>query len=111
MRVCSRRPGRAKDSRANIRETGKFVLNLVSEETAEAMNVTGIEFDPGINELQQAGLTALPSSRVKPPRIAESPVAMECELLQIVEWGENGLGLGRILAMDVHDGCGSEAER
>ena len=101
--IGSRKPGQAKDSRANIRETGQFVVNLVSEETAEAMNVTGIEFDPGINELEQAGLTALRSSRVRPPRIAESPVAMECELLQIVELGESGLVLGRVLAMHVRD--------
>jgi flavin reductase (DIM6/NTAB) family NADH-FMN oxidoreductase RutF len=101
--IGSRKPGQAKDSRANIRETGQFVVNLVSEETAEAMNVTGIEFDPGINELEQAGLTPLPSSRVKPPRIAESPVAMECELLQIVELGESGLVLGRVLAIHVRD--------
>ena len=87
----------------NIRETGQFVVNLVSEENAEQMNITAIEFDYGVNELEQAGLTTLPSVRVKPPRIAESPVAMECELMQIVDLGETGLVLGRVLAMHVHD--------
>jgi flavin reductase (DIM6/NTAB) family NADH-FMN oxidoreductase RutF len=101
--IGSHMPGRAKDSRANILETRQFVVNLVSESNAEAMNVTAIEFDQSVNELQQAGLTPLPSVRVKPPRIAESPVAMECELMQIVDWGESGLVLGRVVAMHIHD--------
>ena len=102
--IGSHKPGWPKDSRANIRETGQFVVNLVSEELAQAMNITAIEFDPGVNELTQAGLTAHPSVHVKPPRIAESPVAMECELMQIVDLGPNsGLVLGRVLAMHVRD--------
>ena len=67
------------------------------------MNVTAIEFDYGVNELEQAGLTPVPSLRVKPPRIGESPVAMECELLQIVELGDTSLILGRVVAMHIHD--------
>jgi len=101
--IGSRKPGQAKDSRANILETGQFVVNLVSEENAPAMNITGIEFDPDIDELREAGLTPAPSVRVKPPRVAESPVAMECELLQIVDLGESGLVLGRVLAMHISD--------
>jgi flavin reductase (DIM6/NTAB) family NADH-FMN oxidoreductase RutF len=101
--IASKKPGQAKDSRANIRETGQFVVNLVSEENAEAMNITAIEFDSSVNELEEAGLTPAPSVRVKPPRIAESPVAMECELMQIVDFGESGLVLGRVLAMHVRD--------
>jgi flavin reductase (DIM6/NTAB) family NADH-FMN oxidoreductase RutF len=101
--IGSRRPGQAKDSRANIRETGQFVVNLVSEETAERMNITAIDFDPGVDELAEAGLTAAPSVRVKPPRIAESPVAMECEVMQIVDLGQTGLVLGRVVAMHIRD--------
>jgi flavin reductase (DIM6/NTAB) family NADH-FMN oxidoreductase RutF len=101
--IGNRKPGQAKDSRANIRETGEFVVNLVAEANAEAMNITGIEFDSSVDELEQAGLTPLPSVCVKPPRIAESPVAMECELMQIVDLGESGLVVGRVLAMHVHD--------
>jgi flavin reductase (DIM6/NTAB) family NADH-FMN oxidoreductase RutF len=101
--IGNRKPGQPKDSRANIRETGEFVVNLVAEANAEAMNITGIEFDSSVDELEQAGLTPLPSVCVKPPRIAESPVAMECELMQIVDLGEGGLVLGRVLAMHVHD--------
>lgn len=68
------------------------------------MNVTAIEFDPSVNELAEAGLTTLPSLHVKPPRIAASPVAMECELMQIVDLGpSNGLVIGRVLAMHIRD--------
>jgi len=102
--IGSHTPGRAKDTRANIRETGEFVVNLVSEEIAQAMNVTAIEFEHGVNELSEAGLTTRPSVRVKPPRIAESPVSMECEVMQIVDLGpKTGLVLGRVLAMHISE--------
>jgi len=71
-------PGTWKDTGANIRATGQFVVNLVPFAAAAAMNVTAIEFPHDIDELAQAGLSTLPSAKVKPPRIAESPVALEC---------------------------------
>jgi flavin reductase (DIM6/NTAB) family NADH-FMN oxidoreductase RutF len=96
--------GRPKDTRRNIRETGQFVINLVSEELAKAMNITAINFEPGISELAEAELETRPSVHVKPPRIAGAPVAMECELLQMVELGrETELVLGRVLAMHVRE--------
>jgi flavin reductase (DIM6/NTAB) family NADH-FMN oxidoreductase RutF len=110
--IGSHGPGRTKDTRVNIKETGQFVVNLVSEEMAKAMNVTAIEFDAGVNELRHAGLATLPSEKVKPPRIALSPVAMECELMQIVELGaSNGLVLGRVLAMHVRDDAVLDAQK
>jgi len=109
--IGNHKPGHAKDSRANILETGEFVVNLVSESNAEAMNVTAIEFDSSVNELEQAGLTTLPSVRVKPPRIAESPVALECQLMQIIDLGESGLVLGRVVAMHVRDEFVLDAEK
>ena len=102
--IGSHEPGRAKDTRRNIRETKEFVVNLVSEDMAEAMNVTAIEFEPEVNEIAEAELETIPSVHVKPPRIAASPVSMECALLQIVELGpDNALVLGRVLAMHVRD--------
>jgi len=102
--IGSHEPGRAKDTRRNIRETKEFVVNLVSEDTAEAMNITAIEFEPQVNELAEAELETIPSVHVKPPRIAASPVSMECALMQIVELGsDSGLVLGRVLAMHVRD--------
>jgi flavin reductase (DIM6/NTAB) family NADH-FMN oxidoreductase RutF len=102
--IGSHEPGRPKDTRENIRETGEFVVNLVSEEAASAMNITAIEFEPGVNELAEAQLETIPSVHVKPPRIALSPVSMECVLLQIIELGtDNVLVLGRILAMHIKE--------
>jgi flavin reductase (DIM6/NTAB) family NADH-FMN oxidoreductase RutF len=102
--IGSHDPGRPKDTRHNIRETGQFVVNLVSEEAAEVMNITAIEFERGVSEPSEAGLTTIPSVHVKPPRIAESPVSMECELLQIIDLGpEQSLVLGRVLAMHIRD--------
>lgn len=108
-----RRPsGAAKDTRANIEATRQFVVNLVDEDSATAMNVTAIDFPPDVNELAQAGLTTTPSTRVAPPRIAESPVAFECELVQVVDLGpHSGLVLGRIVAIHVRDSAVIDAAR
>src|SRR6204780_2978332 len=86
--IGSHDPGRPKDTRQNIRDTGQFVVNLVSEEARERMNITAIEFEREVSEAHEAGLATVASVHVKPPRIAESPVSMECELMQIVELGK-----------------------
>ncbi|WP_397571037.1 flavin reductase family protein [Schlesneria sp. T3-172] len=102
--IGSHKRGRPKDTRCNIEESRQFVVNLVSEDNAKAMNVTAIDFDYGVNELDEAGLTLLPSTLIHPPRIAESPVAFECELIQSIALGEHsGLILGRVLAMHLRD--------
>jgi flavin reductase (DIM6/NTAB) family NADH-FMN oxidoreductase RutF len=102
--IGGRSSGAHKDTRANIAATGEFVVNLVSDETAQAMNVTAIDFDPSINELHEAKLTTRSSVHIQPPRIAESPVSMECVLHQIVDLGPKAsLVLGRIVAMHVRD--------
>lgn len=95
-----------KDTGENIRRSGQFVVNLVPESMAEAMNVTAIEFPPGVDELVEAGLTPVPSTHVAPPRIAESPVAMECERIAVVEVGHGrAVVLGRVLAFHIDDAC------
>lgn len=67
-----------KDTTANIRRTNQFVVNLVSEDIAEAMNVCAIDYPPEMSEIDAAGFTLSPSRTVAPPSIAESPVALEC---------------------------------
>jgi flavin reductase (DIM6/NTAB) family NADH-FMN oxidoreductase RutF len=109
--VGDRHGGGSKDTAANVRATGQFVVNLVSEETAEQMNVTAAEFDAGVDELKAAGLTVAPSTRVAPPRIAESPVALECETYQLVPLGGHLLVLGRAVALHVRDDCVLDAKR
>jgi flavin reductase (DIM6/NTAB) family NADH-FMN oxidoreductase RutF len=87
-----RENGTPKDTALNVRATHEFVVNLVDEGIAEAMNRCAASLPYGENELVHAGLTALPSSLVKPPRIAESPVSMECE-----EWGTLQIGKNRMV--------------
>lgn len=73
-----------KDSLAFIEETGEFVCNLATWYLRDAMNATSAPLPRGTNEMAQAGLEAAPSRLVKPPRVAASPCALECKLLQIV---------------------------
>ena len=73
-----------KDSVRNIEETGEFVCNLATLELAEAMNRTSAPVPHGVNEMELAGLDAAPCKLVKPPRVARSPAALECKVLQIV---------------------------
>jgi flavin reductase (DIM6/NTAB) family NADH-FMN oxidoreductase RutF len=102
--IGPRDEGDAKDTAHNIRRTGQFVVNLVNEEAAPQMNVSAIEFDKAIDELREAGLTPVPSTKVRPPRIAESPVNMECERLVMLDVGiERTIAVGRVVAMHVRD--------
>jgi flavin reductase (DIM6/NTAB) family NADH-FMN oxidoreductase RutF len=71
-----------KDSTSNIQATGEFVWNLATRALAEAMNATSASVPHGVDEFELAGLTPAPCRLVKVPRVAESPVAMECKLLQ-----------------------------
>ncbi len=110
--IGGREPGDAKDTGGNIRRNQQFVVNLVGQANAEAMNVTAIDFPPEVDEIAQAGLHTLPSLHVAPPRIAESPVAMECERLATLEIGsDRALVLGRVLAMHVADEAVLDAAR
>lgn len=101
------REGRTKDTLYNIERTGEYVVHVVTREMAPRMNLTSFTFPRGVNEFLEAGFTPLPSVRVRPPRVAESPVAMECRLHQIVTHGEGPLAgnyvIGEVLLIDVRD--------
>ncbi|MDX1932736.1 MAG: flavin reductase family protein [Capsulimonadales bacterium] len=102
--VGNRKDGSPKDTAANILRSGEFVVNLVDEANAEAMNVTAIEFPPGISELTEAGLTAAPSVRVTAPRIAEAKVCLECRLFQVVANGNNRILIATVEHVHVREG-------
>jgi flavin reductase (DIM6/NTAB) family NADH-FMN oxidoreductase RutF len=96
--------GRMKDTGENILSTGEFVINLVSEDLAAAMNTTCIDAPPGVNELALANLETALSAKVRPPRIAASPVALECRLHSTVPLSVNQvLIVGRIIQAHVAD--------
>lgn len=102
--IGGRGPGAPKDTAANIRDTGHFVICLVPYQLVDPMHVTALDFLPEIDELAEAGLRTLPSTRVKPPRIEGAPVAFECERMTILELGaDQGIVVGRVLAMHVRD--------
>lgn len=110
--VGGRENGKAKDTAANIRETGQFVINMVAESMVYDMVVTATDFEPGVSELEKAGLTTLPSVRVAPPRIAESPVAFECELFQTIALpNQRDMVIGRIVTMHIADSAMLNVER
>jgi flavin reductase (DIM6/NTAB) family NADH-FMN oxidoreductase RutF len=97
--------GKHKDTLNNVEATREFVVNIVSEEFAEKMNLCSGEYPPEVNEFQVSGLTAVPSDLVKPARVKESHVNMECRLLQIVRVSEKILGgslvIGEVLRFHV----------
>jgi flavin reductase (DIM6/NTAB) family NADH-FMN oxidoreductase RutF len=104
--------GRMKDTATNIQATGEFVVNLVSEDLAEAMNATCVDAPADINELEIVGLAAAPSVKVKPPRIASSPVAFECRLHASVPLAANhSIAIGRIVGAHVADEFVVDAEK
>ena len=84
--------GSPKDTARNIRRTHEFVVNLVDETMAEAMNRTSASLPYGASELESAGLTAVASSAVDPPRIGEAPASLEC-----TEWGTLQIGANRVV--------------
>ncbi|WP_333771467.1 flavin reductase family protein [Streptomyces sp. IBSBF 2435] len=86
-----------KDSLRNVEETGQFVVNLASEHLFEEINATGTDFPRGASEFDEVGIAREPSLRVKPPRVAASPVALECELHSTVRLGDSTVVFGRVV--------------
>jgi flavin reductase (DIM6/NTAB) family NADH-FMN oxidoreductase RutF len=101
-----------KDTGANIRLRKEFVVNLVSEDNLDKMNISAIEFPPHFSEFSEAGLTPAQSIKIGTPRIAESHVAFECRLRQIVPLGPlRSLVLGDVVQMHIHDDAVIDAEK
>jgi flavin reductase (DIM6/NTAB) family NADH-FMN oxidoreductase RutF len=92
-----------KDTARNIRRGGEFVVNVVTEDLAKAMNVCATDFPAEINELEMAGLETVPSTIVKVPRIRQAHAALECVEHTTLEIGRSRIILGRVVAMFVED--------
>jgi flavin reductase (DIM6/NTAB) family NADH-FMN oxidoreductase RutF len=95
--VSRKRDGSKKDTWRNIEETDEFVVNVVVPDLMDAVIIGARELPPDVSELELSKEATLPSARVKPPRLAASPVQLECTRLKIVEVGETGLILGRVV--------------
>jgi flavin reductase (DIM6/NTAB) family NADH-FMN oxidoreductase RutF len=92
-----------KDTARNIRRTGEFVVNVVTEDIAEKMNICATDFPPEISEVEMAGFATTPSQLVKVPRLAEAHAALECREYATVEIGRSRIVLGRVVTVFVED--------
>ena len=99
-----KKSGEGKDSLRHIRETGEFVVNLVTEEVWDAMLISSLEFPAGTSELQELGLETFPADEIGPPCVAVSPVNLECRLAEQVELEGCVALFGRILRAHVREG-------
>ncbi len=105
--IGPKRSGVQKDTIRNIEATGEFVVNIVTEAIGEAMVKTSGDYAPDVSEFDVSGLTRVPSSVVRPPRVAECPIAFECRVHQIVKVGpagfETSLVLGSVVSLHVDE--------
>jgi flavin reductase (DIM6/NTAB) family NADH-FMN oxidoreductase RutF len=112
--IGRKRDGNKKDTLVNIEFSKDFVINVVTESLAEAMNQTAGEYPPEVDEFQVAKLTPEKAELVKAPMVAESPVRMECRLLQILEYGEfpsiNNFVIGEVIQVHVKDEFWADGE-
>jgi flavin reductase (DIM6/NTAB) family NADH-FMN oxidoreductase RutF len=110
-----RRDGSKKDTLLNLEVIPEFVLNAAVEALAEPMNATSKELPPDQSEVDHAGLTLQPSIKVSPPRVAESPVHLECKVRQIMYIGNGpiaaNLVIGEVLLMHIDDSVLDEVGR
>lgn len=99
--------GSKKDTLVNIEKTKEFVINIVSESIAEQMNRCAAEFEPEVDEFDHCGLTKAKSKTVVPPRVKESMVHLECELHDVLHFGEHAgsgsLVIGKVKHIHVED--------
>jgi flavin reductase (DIM6/NTAB) family NADH-FMN oxidoreductase RutF len=100
-------PDPRKDTLRNISTAREFVVNIVSEEFGQKMNLCAGDYPPEVDEFEISGLTAIPSDLVKAPRVAESHINMECRLLYTIEMsglpGGGHLVLGEVLRFHIDD--------
>ena len=110
-----RRDGSKKDTLINLESLGEFVVNAATAPLAEKVNLTSKEIPPSDSEVSLARLTTVPSVKVKPPRIAESPVNLECKVRQIIPCGTGAIAanlvIGEVVMMHVADAVLDEKGR
>lgn len=94
--------GRDKDTLQNVRETGEYVVHIVPWAIRERMNAASADFPPEVDEFEVAGFTKVASARVKPWRVLESPIALECRLFRIVEHGSGPYHANYVIGEVVH---------
>jgi flavin reductase (DIM6/NTAB) family NADH-FMN oxidoreductase RutF len=113
--AVNRRDGSKKDTLLNVEANGEFVLNIASYELRDAVNSSGDDLPYEQSEFERCGLTAVPSARVRPPRVKEAKAHLECVVHQIVVVGDGPLAasvvIGRVVLMQVDDAVLDEKGR
>lgn len=103
-----RRRGEKKDTLRNIETTREFVISVVGQHLAQAMNQTAADYPPEVEEFAASGLTPVPSDRVRPPRVGEALASMECRLVEVREYGEmpyvSSFVIGEVVEFHLSDG-------
>jgi flavin reductase (DIM6/NTAB) family NADH-FMN oxidoreductase RutF len=101
----ARRGQEKKGTLRNIEETGEFVVNIVDDQLVDGMNRAAGDYPPNTNKFEAAGLTAKPSIKVKPPRIGEAPISLECRLVQVmpIPDSKDALVIGRVVHIYLKD--------
>lgn len=94
------RDNTTKHTLENVREVPEVVINIVTFDMVQQMSLSSTEYDRGVNEFIKSGFMQIPSEKVKPPRVAESPVQFECSVNQVIELGEAG-GAGNLIVAEV----------
>jgi len=100
-----------KDTARNIIRSGEFAINMVTEDLMQAMNISAVDFPPNISEVEASGLQVVVSEKIKVPRLAQSPINMECKLHTKVDLGVNTLFVSEIVMFHVADDLISERLR
>lgn len=94
------RDATTKHTYQNVLEVPEVVINIVNYTIVEQTSLASVEYEKGVNEFIKAGLTPVPSERVKPPRVAESPASLECRVNEIIPLGTGG-GAGTLVVCEV----------
>ncbi|MFD7551991.1 flavin reductase family protein [Streptomyces sp. NPDC059578] len=95
--------GGVKDTLRNLRTTGEFVVNTVSVDQARQLDLTGVDHAQEVDEFALAGVTPLASTRVRPPRVAEAGISVECVLHSLLTPGSDTLVIGEVVAFHIAD--------
>jgi len=108
IEFSTRRDGRRKDTLLNIQFSKEFVVNVVVEDLADAMNKASADYPRNVDEFKEAGLTPVPATLVKAPMVKEAPIHLECRLLQNLEFGQaphvSNFVIGEVVMAHVRDG-------
>jgi len=101
--IGNRNDGSPKDTARNIQSTGEFVVNLITEDLLDAMNISSVDFPPDESEVTAANLRTVPGIRVKTPRLEQSQASLECKLFRAETLGASTLIIGEVVMFHVAD--------